>query len=78
MSSKKIALCQVFLLLTLGSYDNYGNKHSRSPCRLHFILGMIECNGLLKGCIDISHQVKAIEVVLKRLLLLIHGPLSAI
>ena len=54
-----------------------GNKHSQPPYRLYFILGMIEWNGLLEVCVDISYQVKAIEVVLKRLLLLIHSPLSA-
>ena len=42
-------------------------KNSQSPCRLHFKCfrswGAIEWNGLLKVCVDISYQIKAIEVV---------------
>ena len=44
-------------------FMGYGSKNSQSPCRLRFkYLGRLSGNGLLKVCVDISHQVKAIEV----------------
>ena len=44
-------------------FMGYGSQHSQSPCRLLFkCLRGIEWNGLLKVCVDISYQVKAIEV----------------
>ena len=66
----------MFLLLTLGSYDMGTNIRSLLVGYISF-WGVIEWNGLLKVCINISYRVKAIEVVLKRLLLLIHGLLGA-
>ena len=58
LSNKKIALCQVFLILTLGSCDMDPNIHSLLA---GYISNISEFWGRLSGS-DISNQVKAIEV----------------